>query len=235
MSDSDVVIRLDQFDGPLQVQIPEQGGHALYYCTPRQLGEILGQVENTVVGAPWIDLLGATTPGVALQTTGNRKVRIVMSFPERRQQMMVGEDDQRLITIPPVVWLTEWHMDTTHLERAFLWVSEARIVTISAITRVMAWPFGNVYDHGAVCWGQVPVRHLTYTDPTAVDVLFFTTPFNDDLLNAQVVEGLSEEDEDEDGRTPHMQLFDMPRWRVNFREGYGGQFATILANTARER
>jgi hypothetical protein len=47
-------------------------------------------------------------------------------------------------------------------------------------SRVAAWPWGNVYSGGHICWGQNNWR--SSRSPIDLDALFFNAPANCDLI-----------------------------------------------------
>jgi hypothetical protein len=167
-----------------------------YTVNTKTLGKLLMGLEGGVVEEiAWVDLLGASSPGVAISVQKHRAIAVV-SFPARIRtvQHTLPNDQGRRQTrevvfpLPPTVWIMAFAADRTTLTNAWLWCSETRVTSMKAPTPCWVFPYGNAHaGSGNVCWGNVTLRGLSLEDPLGVDNLFFGTGFNDHLLDLTVL------------------------------------------------
>jgi Prokaryotic E2 family D len=83
--------------------------------------------------------------------------------------------------MPPTLMLMT--MTARQLVSSSLWVVKAgmekKLHVGSTDPTLAAFPYGNVYSHGKICWGDTPIRELHH--PQEVEDAFFQSGFNGDL------------------------------------------------------
>ena len=211
MAAGDVRVTLPATGGVCRVEIPtEAGGPETFLCSYATIGRLLIQAAPeapTPVSTDWVDLLAASTPGVAVQSLAKPR-RIVLAFPARQRVMTFpppGDDDDEIdddeirdaeytMWLPPMVWVLNYQLPRDVLTSAAVFCTPVRVASVRDQTLVSPFPFGNVYaEHGRVCWGAVTISTLSSRDPVAVDNLFFGSRFNGDLTNWHRSGGNSQE------------------------------------------
>lgn len=193
--------------GDLQITVPAAGGPCrvvginpangvkqTWLIAPKKMGQILAAMEEEGEDKPqeWLDLLGATNPGIALQYHKDL-TRILLSFPERvktvsQDYTRYAHGDERVtkhqveLALPPTLWHMAFEGRTGRLTAAHLLGCTTQVRSVRDTSPVLALPYGNTHDPlGAICWGTVSTAHLRAEDPLAVDNLFFATGFNDHI------------------------------------------------------
>lgn len=138
----------------------------------------------------WIDLLQGPSPMVIGVKHNFTTVVLLRTFPkDYKWRDRVGSQSFGLM--PTFVGGT-WNIDTKLLVWSGVAVIKAAPSSFNSAMHVHAWPFGNVYADGHVCWGENSVRDLT--GPNHIFTManrFFDTPFNSDLRSAfQITDGI---------------------------------------------
>lgn len=185
----DTIITIPAAGGAARVEVPGgRGGRDVFFCAPNVVGQLLANIEEGagLSRTTWIDLLGATTPGIAISRGGGRNaVWTVLAFPARQKQVRHVDYAQLTWNLPPTTWVVKWNTAGGHVT-SWLFAGPTRITSVTDTQRVVAFPFGNVYDHGQVCWGNVVLTTLNISDPLAIDNVFFASRFNHDLVALRV-------------------------------------------------
>ncbi|HYE79871.1 MAG TPA: hypothetical protein VEI97_17950, partial [bacterium] len=180
----------------VRVNVPAaQGrGREIFQCAPQTVGRLMAGLESQAAGSTkWIDLLAASTPGVAIAYRRG-SLWMAMTFPERVKTVKhtlptraEGDGTPRDVNfhLPPTAWILQFSLPQELLSGAWLFATPTRVTSVTDTTSAQVFPFGNAHDgSGAICWGNVATGHLTAQDPVAIDNLFFATGFNDHLFHA---------------------------------------------------
>lgn len=183
----DMIITVPEGGGICRVDQPTpSGGREIYLCAPQTIGRLLANLDEKegVVGQKWFDLLGATTPGIAVGWRA-KDTFLLLSFPARVKTVKATLSDTSEVAVPynlpPTTWMVRFNAEDV-LTSSFLWVSPTSPRSVQDTLQVAPSPWGNVHPSGAVCWGNVSTRPLKPTDPIAIDNLFWGTGFNNHLV-----------------------------------------------------
>lgn len=163
--------------------------------------EIVDGVGRDFGAMPWIDLL-ATERQIAFQQRFGGRHTIVWTRPAMPRKIRVQLDrsddrPERTIVFPPITWVIQWNMG--NVVDAKLYISERCPTSLGDDTGLYAFPYGNVYDKGSICWGDGNMAAgitTRCTTPDDVDRFFFySAPFNSDLVRDR---RLTQDDDDND-------------------------------------
>jgi hypothetical protein len=183
----DTIITIPETGGICRVDQPSPGGgREIFLCAPQTVGKLLANLEDRehVQSQKWLDLLGISTPGVAIGWRA-KNTYLVLAFPARVKTVKAdvgnGTPVQVPYNLPPTVWMLGFNAEDT-LASSYLWIAAAMPRSVRDEVRVVPSPYGNVHPGGAVCWGNVATRPLSPTDPVAADNLFWGTGFNNHLV-----------------------------------------------------
>ncbi len=193
---TDLVITIPSTGGVARVEQPSANGRGreVFHVSTQTVGRLIAGLESEgLSGVKWVDLLGATTPGIALTYRRNALVLIV-SFPARMKTVRHQSVDPRTgeagkvqnvnFHLPPTVWVLKYAQPADTLANSWIMATSVQIRSITDQALCQNFPFGNSFQPAAnVCWGNVPTTGLTSQDPLAADNLFFATGFNDHLVN----------------------------------------------------
>jgi hypothetical protein len=154
-----------------------------YFSTSEAVGlALLGMTRgSTASTAKWNDFLA--TNGVAFGSNDKDSFTI-MVLPEKERSIVYMRDHTKVdlkATFPPMVMAVRMiHGKVNKAMFFMLKLGEEKKLTISSTASVLAgFPFGNVYEHGGVCWGTHGIGDLT--QPQDVEEAFFGSGFNGDL------------------------------------------------------
>ncbi len=167
--------RCKVFEGP---------SRRVLYTTEEALGLALLKLNPQNQGSVdlrWLDMLG--TRGLAVAPSGTRLV-CLQTFPSHQRSLPYRRGDvsrEYTVTIPDVLMASSFKDGS--MQKASLWIVRPgfreKLSVTSNDPTLSYWPYGNVYNHGGICWGTTPVRDI-HTPQDAFDA-FFTSGFNGDL------------------------------------------------------
>ena len=168
--------RCKVFEGP---------SRRVLYTTEEALGLHLLKLNpqnQSSVELWWVDMLG--TRGLAIASVGAQMV-CLQTFPSHQRTLPYRRNDTQrdyTATIPDVLMATNFK--DGRLQKASLWtVRQDALPTLSATSTSPAlayWPYGNVYNHGGICWGTTPIQDIH--SPQETFEAFFASGFNGDLF-----------------------------------------------------
>jgi hypothetical protein len=187
-----IIITLDRDQLPqTRVTTIVRGVEEGYTVGIHTLSDIFKQTADGVsqtLDLPWIDLLG-TEVRMAFHQTFGGKHAIVWSRPSMERTIRVQDDETRTLTFPPITWAIQWNMGNVTVAKLF--ISTACPTKLDDPIRLYPFPYGNVYDAGAICWGDGNIAAGITTrcpTPEAVDHFFFHgAPFNTDLAQEDAI------------------------------------------------
>jgi hypothetical protein len=173
-------------DGHGKVKVIEGLGRRVFHSTEEAVGLALLRL-NPAVGATidltWQDFLADR--GVAMALTGDQVLTLlVIPAASRTLQYGRGSTDESFPIIVPTL-LVATSFRTQRMERSQVWCVKPgsdKMLTCGSADPVLApFPYGNVFNHGGICWGTTNIRDIR----TPVDMLqtFFASNFNGDLYN----------------------------------------------------
>jgi hypothetical protein len=144
---------------------------------------LLGMNQGSLSSAvKWVDFLASK--GLAFGST-NKDTFTIMVLPEQERVVQYHRNDTKRelkATFPPMVMAVR--MSDQTLRKAMFFMlkagSEKKLSVTSAEGTLAVFPYGNVYDHGGVCWGNTSVRDIHH--PSEVEGAFFGSAFNGDLF-----------------------------------------------------
>lgn len=117
----------------------------------------------------------------AIHPTQDKTFRCVIVLP-RTQMPVVYQGTEYIVPFPSLVFF--FVVDTGRITDSKLWALKDE--NPSENSMLYAYPFGNVYDTGQICWGSNQLPDVTcMKDLDAVVSLFFGSSTNDDLFNPQ--------------------------------------------------
>src|SRR5687767_7833127 len=177
----DTVITIPPSGGICRVEMPASAGGAgreVYQVTPQTLGRMLTGLEGDGGDVRWVDLLGATTPGIALCQRRNG-LYMILAFPSRIKHVRHNRANAAIngglvpFNLPPTAWVLQFDATRENLQNSWIFSTVSRVTSVTDMTLTRHFPFGNSHPGGAVCWGNVTLTVLTSRDPVAADNLFF--------------------------------------------------------------
>jgi hypothetical protein len=71
------------------------------------------------------------------------------------------------------------------LRNSWIWVTSVPLARADQACHIHHWPAGNVYEDAHICWGAVQIRSTDASQFHVISDLFFSSPFNRDLVQAQ--------------------------------------------------
>ncbi len=176
----DITIR----DG--RCKVIEGAARRVLHTTEESLGLYLLRLNPATAAntsnVRWLDMLA--TRGIAIATVGDRMLAL-QTFPaELRTIAYVRGDARKDHKVVPPEMLMATAFREGRLQKATLWAikpGHRERLTPTTQDNVLAYyPFGNVYNHGGICWGTTPIRDIS-TPQEAFDA-FFNSGFNGDLF-----------------------------------------------------
>jgi hypothetical protein len=169
-----------------QCRVIEGPARRVRYTTPEAVALALLQLrpENTrFAGATrWMDYLAGR--GVAIGLVNDSLVGL-LTYPAMMRTIPYRHTAQKdhIAEFPPLLMAS--HFKAGKLVKSSLWVIKASAMPtlgISVTASVLApFPYGNVYDHGGICWGSASTKDVREPDETIQT--FFQSGFNGDLFN----------------------------------------------------
>lgn len=163
----------------------------LYYATPESVGLVLMRIAAdggpSQVNAPWIDYLADR--GMALTVMGESLITL-LTFPAQDRAVPFRKDTTAkdfTVKFPPLLLATNFKKG--NLVKSQLWVIRPNIgpdkLAVGSAENILCYfPYGNVYNHGGICWGNTPIKDLRH--PAEVLQAFFQSGFNGDLFAPSV-------------------------------------------------
>ena len=170
------------------VKIIEGPARRTYHSTPEAVGLALLKLRpNETSNVAWQDFL--TTKGVAFAAQGTRALTLLV-LPVAMRTMRWGRDStpaELKVKMPSLLFAIKFEGRT--LSRSSLWVikpgQEGHLITTGTDHILCPFPYGNVYNHGGICWGTTDIR--SFNHPSEVEDAFFGSIFNGDLLALNVI------------------------------------------------
>jgi hypothetical protein len=166
-------------------KVIEGAARRTYFSTEEAVGLALlkHNPNNQAVNVAWQDFL--RTKGLAFTAQGN-KCLTIMTYPSQAKTIRCGrggEEREMVVKFPPLLFAMKLQGKT--LVRSSIWCIKAgfegRLSLDSADPCLAPFPYGNVYNHGGVCWGSTDIRNVRH--PQEVEDLFFGSVFNGDLMH----------------------------------------------------
>lgn len=168
-------------------RVLEGASKRVFYATPESIGlallRLAPEQASRGLQLSWMDYLGDR--GIAMTVAGESFITL-LTFPAMMRPVPyrrgggVAPADYTAI-FPPL--LLAVHFKNGRLLKASLWVIKAgfekKLGVGGAENCLAAFPYGNVYDHGGVCWGTTPIKDLR--TPAEMLPAFFDSGFNGDL------------------------------------------------------
>ena len=160
------------------------------YTLGELLPELLGGIVSCSSGIT-LDLL--VSPGVAVVCRGD-ELLVVMRVPrgeykmyhiKNRPRRMVQSESKpkpyRLL-LPPTLWVVRFAgLNKPKYEKSWFFCTPSLITSLDDTVPLYAFPFGNVYNQGKVCWGNVPMGDLTLSNVGTIHGRLWGSLFNGDL------------------------------------------------------
>src|SRR3990167_7631096 len=167
----------------------DEVGSGITVCTNGQVGHssfdhLIEEGIRSGCGKPQItDLLSMK---MALSHVEG-KIRIVRIEPQQERKLIVhrttrsGRRTASVFTVMtnPIMWLWHCHPETMESEKEVLCVLDSEPRKLNDQFTRWPFPYGNVYEEGRICWGDVPIP--TRLDPIRLSMLFWASGFNLDL------------------------------------------------------
>ena len=121
----------------------------------------------------WIDAIQGvgTLIGIAPQAEA-----LFYRKPQHQRTIAYGEDHELQVIVPETVLGATWQDGL--LKDAYVFVVDQ----VAPQVMVRPWPWGNVYQQGRICWGNAVRPMLTPGNVKQLEVAFWESPFNQDLL-----------------------------------------------------
>lgn len=173
-------------------RVLEGASKRVFYATPESLGlallRLAPEQASRGLNVSWMDYLGDR--GIAMTVAGESCITL-LTFPVAMREVPyrragVASLDFSAV-FPPLLLAT--HFKNGRLLKSSLWVIKAgfeKKLGISSVENCLApFPYGNVYDHGGICWGTTPIKDLR--TPAEVLPAFFDSGFNGDLWSPNSV------------------------------------------------
>jgi len=165
-------------------RITEGEARRVFYTTTDAVGlRMLGlTAPSHTANLPWMDCLA--TRGMAIGMRGDSTFVLWTVMPTSRQLTWRrhGESHDLTITFPPLLFGLKFHHGS--LGRSSLYVIKPgleRRLSVDLRDPVLCpFPYGNVYDHGGICWGEINLRDIH--QPQEAEDAFFQSGFNGDLF-----------------------------------------------------
>ena len=158
----------------------------VFYSTPEAIGLALLKINPAEHHAQvdWVDFLA--THFVAFAAQENKSLTLFF-MPSQQRTITHGRDgaSQEYVTTFPHL-LFGVRMTAGVMTKTSVWViqpnMERKLSLASRDLVLCAFPYGNVYDHGGVCWGTTQTQDIRH--PQDVVEFFFRSAFNGDLFHA---------------------------------------------------
>lgn len=181
---------------PIQIELPPSGAATIRFTdpttglrrttwvAPEVLGRTLTQLPNDSGSGrgPWVDLLN--TAGVAWRGTAGQALQVVMRRPGGLRHIHYHGAAYDVIIPAELGWDAVWEQE--HLRNVHLWLCRPDALhSIALPGQVVPWPYGNVFNHGGICWGDNRVDTIRPGDVLEIEARFFGTPFNTDLRHEE--------------------------------------------------
>jgi hypothetical protein len=186
-----ITVQIDDNNRTLARVVNEHGKQAGYVHMENLAQILLGataetQGQEAVSRERWVDLLGSH--GVAMVKTA-QNVQLILARPrEFRNSEWPHLDEtqgryirKRLrIEFPPQLWRLQYNNGFHASSQLFL--TPELVTSLESSIPIHRFPYGNVYEHGGICWGAVrAVNRMKDNDPNALIDLFWNSGFNKDL------------------------------------------------------
>jgi hypothetical protein len=158
-----------------------------YFSTSEAVGlALLGMNQGSVTtSVKWMDFLASK--GLAFGATGKESFTI-MVIPEKEREISYqrgsGASLRLKVTYPQLIMAVRMINEKVNKTMFFvLKAGEEKKLTITSTSNVMApFSYGNVYEHGGVCWGNTVIKDIVH--PADVEGAFFESAFNGDLFHS---------------------------------------------------
>lgn len=158
----------------------------VFYTTEESMGLYLLKLNpaaqgNGASGAQWVDQLGQR--GIAVGRIGDRTLTLTV-YPSKKRDILFGRGDTtRTFTVTLPDLLMACSFKDTKFQKALLYVVKSgqtpQLAVPNTGAQLMYYPYGNVYNHGGICWGSTPLKDI-HTPDDAFEA-FFGSAFNGDL------------------------------------------------------
>lgn len=174
----------------------EDQSQRVYYSTPALVALALLQQYSTPAAVEvadaanpslrWVDAL--STHALAVGHDSQQQLTLLYQPPTayeiayQRATRTAREDATATVTFPPLLAMCR-KVNGVYVNGSLWCVNPAAMATAgvgSTAACLRAFPYGNVYERGAICWGNVATRDIV----GAADMLriFMTSGFNTDLF-----------------------------------------------------
>lgn len=161
------------------------------YTTEEAVGLALLKINRNAsrVALVWNDFLASR--GVAMGMSSKNMLTAMVLPAQTRDIEWRRNSSKHLLklTFPACLLLVNFEGPT--LRKSSLWVikpgMEGKLGINDPDGVLCAFPYGNVYSHGGICWGTTLTRDCH--SPGEIEQAFFTSGFNGDLWYPQQFEG----------------------------------------------
>lgn len=160
----------------------------IYSTTEEALGLYLLRLNPAQVNAggavTWVDQLAKR--GIAVGTQADRLLTLTV-FPSQKRTIAFGRGDstrEEFTVVLPEILMPAMFKDG-RLFKALMYVlrpgTREKLNVNSTETLLAGYPFGNVYNTGAICWGSTHLKDVKTPDDAYE--AFFNSAFNGDLYS----------------------------------------------------
>jgi hypothetical protein len=181
---------------PIEIHLQDNGlcriiegpARRVLYSTKQGVGlALLGLTEHAqTTEIQWVDFL--RTHGVAAGIAHDTTVALLIVPAKHRVIRYRRSSDESTETVEvslntPTLLIAAKMRHTRMLRSQLLLIApgyEHKVTTTLADPCLAAWPYGNVYAHGGICWGRDGVDQQV-THPSEIEEIFFQSGFNGDL------------------------------------------------------
>lgn len=164
-------------------KVVEGEGKRTFFSTEEAVGLFLlkHNPESAIAQVNWQDFL--RSKGLAFAMQGIKALTLLVT-PAQTKTITYGPSGsvhEAVVKVPAMLWASK--LQGTVLVRSSIWCIkpgfEPQLSVESTDPCLAAWPYGNVYNHGGVCWGTTNTREIRQA--TEIEDLFFGSVFNGDL------------------------------------------------------
>lgn len=159
----------------------------VFHTTEELLGLYLLRLNPATSGASsavkWVDQLGKR--GMAVGTLGDKTLTLTV-FPANKRTIAFGRGDtnkEYTVTLPDVFMPCAFK--DGRLMKALMYIikpgQKDRLSVTNSDGQLSFYPYGNVYNHGGICWGSTSLRDVR--TPDEAYEAFFGSAFNGDLYS----------------------------------------------------
>lgn len=140
----------------------------------------MGRTRSELANLQWIDMLAANHIAIGVTPIRGDLIYVFVK-PRRDVPILFRATLLGPINIPPCLWVVKFSNRRYVTSR--LAVVDQVPKSMTEVRRFAPWNYGNIYHNCDVCWGTLPTVQVTMDAPQEVDAVFFSSPFNGDLVH----------------------------------------------------